>query len=42
MLNGGSNTLNEILGVGKTARYMKEIEFDYNSMNIENKFVSTK
>lgn len=35
MLNGGSDTLDEIPGVSKTARYMKEIEFDYDSMNIE-------
>lgn len=39
MLNFGYKTLDEILGIGKTTRDMKRIEFDYSSLSIKSKFV---
>lgn len=47
MLNNGSDTLDEILEVEQKSRNMKDIRFDYSSMNkkvkIPNKkFVSSK
>lgn len=39
MLNFGYETLDAILGIGKTTKYMKGIEFDYSSLNTKYKFV---
>lgn len=38
MLNFGFDTLDKILGVGKVARDMKGVTFNYNSMNAETSF----
>lgn len=42
MWNCGYEILDEILGVGKVAKDMKGIGFDYILMNEENKFLSPK
>lgn len=39
MLIYGFETLDQILGVGKTLRDMKGIRFDYSSLNIKSKFI---
>lgn len=39
MLNCDSETLDEILGLGKLARYMKRIGFYYDSLKSKSKFV---
>lgn len=42
MLNRGFDILGEILEVGKVARDMKGVGFNYSSMNAKNKFVPPK
>lgn len=39
MLNFGSETFDEILGVGKTAIDMKWVRFSYDSLNSKTKFI---
>lgn len=39
MLNSGSKTLDEIIGVRKSDRDMKGISFDYSSLNVKPKFI---
>ncbi|KAI5415724.1 hypothetical protein KIW84_040946 [Lathyrus oleraceus] len=39
MLNRGSETVHEVLEVGKSVRGVKEIGFDYNFHNTKHKFV---
>lgn len=40
MLNSGTETLDEVLGVGNMPRDIKEIRYNYELTNSKNKFVS--